>query len=105
MGEREHIIKGIKKFVKKANKDFKIEKLIFFGSRVGNKYSQDSDIDLIVVSDDFKRLDFFERVSKMYDYWDLDYPVDFLCYTTEEFDNLKKRVSIIRYAVQKGVEI
>ena len=73
MDEREYIIKGIKKFVKKVNKDFHIEKIILFGSRAGKKYFKDSDVDIIIVSDNFKGLDFFERVSKMYSYWELDY--------------------------------
>jgi uncharacterized protein len=105
MGEREYIINGIKKFVKKANRKFKIEKIIFFGSRTGKKYSKDSDIDLIIVSDDFNGLDFFERVSKMYDYWDLDYPVDFLCYTSKEFEILKLKISIVKEAIKRGIEV
>mgnify|MGYP001607414056 CR=1 FL=1 len=105
MGEKEYIIEGLKKFVKRVNKDFKIEKIIFFGSRTTNKYIKDSDIDLILVSNDFEGLDFFERASKMYDYWILDYPVDFLCYTIAEFTNLRKRISIINYALKKGIVI
>jgi len=105
MDEKEYIIKGIEKFVKKANKEFKIEKIIFFGSRTRNKYSKDSDIDLIIVSDNFNGLDFFERISKMYSYWDLNYPVDFLCYTSDEFNTLKKRISIVKEAIKKGIAI
>jgi predicted nucleotidyltransferase len=105
MDERKHIIEGIKKFIRRINKDFQINKIIFFGSRTTNKYNKDSDIDLIIVSDDFEGLDFFERVSKMYNYWELDYPVDFLCYTLNEFTNLKKRISIIKYAIKKGIII
>ena len=105
MDKREHIIKGIKKFVKKASKKFRIEKIIFFGSRIEKSYSKDSDIDLIIVSNDFNGLDFFERVSKMYNYWDLDYPVDFLCYTNEEFEILKLKISIVKEAIKKGIEV
>jgi hypothetical protein len=105
MDERKHIIEGIKKFIRRINKDFQINKIIFFGSRTTNKYNKDSDIDLIIVSDDFEGLDFFERVSKMYNYWELDYPVDFLCYTSNEFTNLKKRISIIKYAIKEGIII
>ncbi len=103
MDRNKYIIKKIKKFINKINKEFKIEKIIFFGSRTGNKYSKESDIDLIIVSDDFKGLDFFERVSKMYNYWNLDYAVDFLCYTVKEFDNLKKRISIVGQAIKEGI--
>ena len=105
MGKKEDIIKALKNFVKDANRDFKINKIIFFGSRTGKKYSKDSDIDLIIVSEDFRGLDFFTRVSKMYKYWNLDYAVDFLCYTPEEFKILRKRISIVKYALEKGIVI
>jgi hypothetical protein len=41
----------------------------------------------------------------MYDFWDLNYPVDFLCYTPEEFNKLKKEVSIVSEALKEGIEI
>ena len=50
-------------------------------------------------------MDFLERGEKMYDYWTLDIPVDFLCYTPEEFNKLKKRISIVKEAVSNGIAI
>lgn len=41
----------------------------------------------------------------MYDYWDLRYPVDFLCYTPEEFKKLSKQITTVREAVKEGVVI
>jgi len=41
----------------------------------------------------------------MYDYWNLNYPVDFLCYSPEEFNKLKKQITIVRGAVENGIEI
>jgi uncharacterized protein len=76
--------------------------LIFFGNRVRKKYHKNSDIDLIVVSEKFRGLNFFKRVAKMYDFWDLNYTVDFLCYTLEEFNKLKKEVSIVTEALKRS---
>ena len=50
-------------------------------------------IDLVIVSPKFTKLNFFKRGAKMYDYWDLDYPVDFLCYTPKEFNKFKKQMT------------
>jgi len=105
MGEKEYLIKGLKEFVKKLSRDFAVEKVILFGSRIRNKFKEYSDVDLIIVSDDFKGKDFFQRGARMYDYWNLDLPVDFLCYTKEEFDKLKKQISIVKEAVEEGIEI
>ncbi len=82
-----------------------IQKIIFFGSRAEGKFSDESDVDIVIVSPDFRDMNFFERVARMYDYWDLDLPVDFLCYTPEEFNKLKNRVSIVREALKHGIEI
>ncbi len=104
MGRRT-IVKQLKEFKNTVRKDIRINKIIFFGSRSSGRFHQDSDIDLIIVSPKFRRLNFFKRGAKMYDYWNLNYPVDFLCYTPEEFNKLKKQITIVREAVKKGIEI
>ncbi len=105
MGEKEYLIKGLKKFLEELKKDFGIENVIFFGSRSRKKFNEDSDVDLIIVSKDFEDMNFFERVKKMYDYWELDLPVDFICYTPEEFNRLKKKISIVNEAIRGGIII
>jgi len=37
--------------------------------------------------------------------WDLGMPVDFLCYTPEEFAELSKRPSIVREALREGIPV
>jgi hypothetical protein len=103
MGRREYLIKQLNKFISKLNSEFKIQNTIFFGSRTREKSKRESDIDLIIVSKDFKKMNFIERAARMYDFWDMDYPVDFLCYTPEEFNKLKRRVSIVRQALNEGI--
>jgi len=44
-------------------------------------------------------------LGELYDSWDLDYAVDFLCYISEELERLKNEVSIVRDAVRDGIEI
>ncbi len=79
--------------------------MILFGSRAKGKSKRWSDFDLIIVSEAFKKSKNLKRGVGFYDYWDLDYPVDFLCYTPEEFDRLKNQMTIVKEAVEKGVEI
>ena len=102
---RKTIIRQLKEYKIALNKDIYIHKMIFFGSRATGRFNKDSDIDLVIVSPKFKRLNFFKRGAKMYDYWNLNYPVDFLCYTPEEFNKLKKQITIVREAVKEGIEI
>jgi len=99
------IMNELKKFVNRLNEDFEILDIILFGSRVNGKEGKEVDFDLIIVSSDFDKMGFFERGAKMYDYWELDYPVDFLCYTPKEFNKLKNKVSIVKEAIETGINI
>lgn len=105
MGGRKSIKEKLKDFKKNLNREMKIKEMILFGSRANGKARKESDVDLIIVSPNFRNLDFFQRGAKMYDFWDIDLPVDFLCYTPEEFENLKKRVTIVREANKSGIII
>ena|SRR3989344_9017865 len=98
-------VREIKSFVQKLKKDFEVEKILFFGSRTGEDYLKYSDVDLVIVSEDFESIDFTKRMSLMYLYWDSEYDVDFLCYTPIEFERLSKRITIVREALRKGIEI
>ncbi|MBS3118771.1 nucleotidyltransferase domain-containing protein [Candidatus Woesearchaeota archaeon] len=82
-----------------------IERMILFGSRADGTAKKDSDVDLIIVSPRFKLWDFFKRGAKMYDYWDVGYPADFLCYTPEEFNRLSKQITLVSEAIKKGIEL
>jgi len=64
-----------------------------------------SDFDLMIISKNFRGKKFRYRSLGFYQYWNSDYPVDFLCYTPEEFNRLKKQVTIVREAVKRGIEI
>ncbi len=79
--------------------------MIFFGSRTGEKFTRYSDVDLIIVSPRFKKLKSFQRPTTLRLKWNLDYPVDLLCYTPEEFEIRKKQPSIIKEAIERGIEI
>ena len=78
--------------------------MILFGSRVDGKVREDSDVDLIVVGN-FRGKSNLKRAPQLYLEWDLDLPVDFLCYTPEEFEKLSKRTSIVSEGLEKGIMI
>ena len=91
----------VKKFKQRVQKAFPLEVLVFFGSRSVSEHTKESDIDLIIVSKQFQKLNFYKRCAKMYDYWDSRYPVDFICLTPREFQKQKKN-SFISTAMEKG---
>lgn len=99
------LVSQLRRFAQKLKKEFDPERVILFGSRAGREYLKESDVDLIIVSKRFEGVNFFERAAKMYRYWDLPYPVDFLCYTPDEFEAKRLAITIVREAVRKGIEI
>ena len=105
MDRKKAIKSKLKNFKEFVNKDFPINKMYFFGSRAKGKPHRYSDIDLVIVSPKFRKLDFFKRGARMYDHWNLNYPVDFLCYTPEEFAKLKKGITLVHQIVKEGIEV
>ncbi|OGI15291.1 hypothetical protein A3K63_05080 [Candidatus Micrarchaeota archaeon RBG_16_49_10] len=86
-------------------KDYEIERIVFFGSRATGDYGKHSDVDLILVSKKFRGKSFLKRPLGLHRYWKMKYPVDFICYTPEEFEKLSKGVTIVQQALKKGIEI
>ena len=105
MGKNKNIKNELKDFLQEISTDYSVEKLILFGSRVKGKVTSHSDVDLIIVSNKFKNKKRLDRSPPLYLRWHLKYPVDFLCYTPEEFERKKKQIGIVQQAVKEGIEI
>ncbi|MBS3157320.1 nucleotidyltransferase domain-containing protein [Candidatus Woesearchaeota archaeon] len=99
--KKSKLIKQLKGFKIKNN----IEKMYLFGSMASGKTHKYSDVDLIIVSKRFKRKGILKRSPPLRMKWNLEYPVDMLCYTPEEFNKLKNQITIVREAVRNGIEI
>lgn len=98
-------IERLRLFKERLSKQISIDKVILFGSRVKGKTHKYSDFDLIIVSKKFRRKNSLDRSLGFYKYWDLESPVDFLCYTPEEFNRLKKQITLVKKAVEEGILI
>ncbi|MBI2631773.1 nucleotidyltransferase domain-containing protein [Candidatus Pacearchaeota archaeon] len=102
--DRKELIDKLKLFKKRIEKKYKIEKMILFGSRTSKVYKEDGDVDIILVGD-FKGKSNLERAPPLYIEWELDLPVDFLCYSLEEYKKLAKQITIVREALRNGIII
>lgn len=99
------LMRSLRAFRRKISKTYDVRRMILFGSRARGTPHKHSDVDLIIVSPKFRRKNLVERASPLYLAWELDLPVDFLCYTPEEFDKLSKRGGLVREAVREGIVI
>ena len=99
------VIRTLKDFKAKAAKKYHIKKMILFGSQAEGTATPNSDIDLIVVTERADK----GIVEKLVDEWhikqDIEYPIDFVDYTSKEFEKLTKRISLVSRAVEVGIEI
>ena len=99
------LIRSLQRFRRKISRRYPIERMILFGSRARGQAQRNSDVDLLLVSGRFRRKGAIERAYPLYLEWELDYAVDFLCYTPEEFRELSKRPSLVRVALEEGIAI
>lgn len=67
MLREETIIKTVKEYIKRL--PVKVDEAIIFGSSAKGTRLWDSDIDLIVISEDFKGLNQHERMVLLLKYW------------------------------------
>lgn len=103
------ISKNLKKYIKdyshEVSQKIRVSKVILFGSAARGRMNKHSDIDLIVLSDDFKKMDFMDRLvllSRTRGSKFLSFPMDILGYTPAEFQRLSKQSSILEEIRKEG---
>lgn len=85
-------------------KGLKVSKIILFGSQVKGKTTEGSDVDILIISEDFQGKDIFERAKLTKDAEILTLkkfmmPLDIVTLTSEEFESNK---SIVAEYARKG---
>ena len=88
------------KFSERVRTDFADAKILLFGSRAKGTALEESDYDVIVISKGFEKIKFFDRISKIYDYWKEQKPLEVFCYTPKEFEEKKKQIGIVKEALK-----
>ena len=66
---------------------------------------EDSDYDIIIVSEKFRNMNFLRRIEKIIEYWDAKVNIDVLPYTPEEFEIKKKEIGIVQEAIKEGIRL
>lgn len=104
MLSKSYIRKVIRKYL--MSLPFKIEFAILFGSTVRGNRLRESDIDLVIVSEDFKNLDFVKRLSLLRKQWSHDrIELEVFALTRKEFNILKNKSIVISEANEYGERI
>ncbi|MFQ6107209.1 MAG: nucleotidyltransferase domain-containing protein [Thermoplasmata archaeon] len=86
-------------------REIKPAKVFLFGSRATGHAREESDLDIIVISEHFKGVRFLRRMEMLLRIARFPKHVDYLCYTPEEFERIKSSSSLIESAIQQWVEL
>lgn len=101
------LVETVRKFLAQVD-EYRIERAVIFGSRVRGDAWVHSDLDVILVSQDFAGLPFPDRASEIYrryEAWAEAYPLELLCYTPQEFERKKAQIGLVQEAVEYGLEV
>jgi len=99
------LIVKLKEFKQNTWNKIILDKIILFGSRAKGTAKKNSDVDLILVSKDFKGEKSFKRPAQFYVDWNYDYDVDIICLTPQELERKKKQIGLIKNALKEGIII
>ncbi|PIN91206.1 nucleotidyltransferase [Candidatus Pacearchaeota archaeon CG10_big_fil_rev_8_21_14_0_10_32_14] len=99
------LIESLKKFKKLISKEVNVQKFVLFGSRARGDSKHNSDVDILIISPDFEGKKSFRRSPLLYNLWDENIEVDFICLTPDELNEKQKQISMIRDAINEGIDI
>lgn len=108
MGREKSLIATFRRFLKVVG--VRVERAYLFGSRISGEPLKYSDLDAVIVSNDFEGQNFFDRMSFITKKWfekdgRAEVTLEPLCYTPKEFTEKSKRIGLVSEAVKTGIRI
>lgn len=99
--------KIVKAYLKNMPKNIKVVGIFLFGSYATGRIREDSDVDIIVISPDFKKTPFIKRLELLSHVQGAgeitrSVPMDIFGYTLKEFKEIDKESVIMRQAKKEG---
>lgn len=88
-----------------AKLPIKVEQAILFGSTADGTRLADSDVDLIVISEDFKNLPLPQRYLILQKNWTENVDLEAFGFTQQEYDSLKTKSIVVGEADEKGIRL
>ena len=105
MVTQQYVQKIARGYVEQLGRKIRVQEAILTGSWAKGSYLEDSDVDLLIVSDDFSRTSLPERLVYLQKSWRNRLPLEAFGYTTKEFRELRRNSSFVRDAVRYGIRI
>jgi len=93
------------RFLLKLRKLLHVEEVYVFGSRVYGTPLEDSDLDLMVVSEEFGKRNYVENLILLTGLWDGSFTLEMFPYTPSQIREYRERKTVVAEALTKGIKI
>lgn len=103
MLSKSYILRVVKRYLRSL--PVKVKYAILFGSTAYGERLRDSDVDLIVVSEDFKGMPFEKRLMLLQKSWKHKVPLEVFAFTSDEIEILRHKSIVVQEALEKGEKI
>ncbi len=103
MAKEEDAQRLARNYVRRLARDITVRQVILTGSLATGSYLEDSDVDMIIVSDDFSKMPLPERLRYLQKQWKSRIPLEAFGYTVNEFRTLRRKSTYVKEAVRTGV--
>jgi predicted nucleotidyltransferase len=101
----QQVLEDLRQLKSSLSLQYRLQRFFLFGSRARNEELLTSDVDLVVVSEDFRGTKFRHRPEKVLEFWPDAVDLEVLCYTPDEFERMKQRIGVVQQAAKDAVEI
>ncbi len=93
------------KFLKRLKEELGVVEVYIFGSRAYGTPLLESDLDIIVVSDEFGKRNFIENMELLSMMWDGSFTIEIFPYTPDQINKYANRKTVISEAIKRGIKI
>jgi predicted nucleotidyltransferase len=93
------------RFLKRLKRELGVVEVYIFGSRAYGTPLLESDLDMIVVSEEFGKRSFIENMELLSRMWDGSFTVEMFPYTPEQLRKYAERKTVVSEALRKGIRI
>jgi predicted nucleotidyltransferase len=93
------------RFLKRLKRELGVVEVYIFGSRAYGTPLLESDLDMIVVSEEFGKRSFIENMELLSRMWDGSFTVEMFPYTPEQLRRYAERKTVVSEALKKGIRV